>query len=66
MLKFAQSMDGTTPLPITQIVVLMIVRLAEPISYTVIFPFINQMVEELQVTDNPDRVGFYSGLVVSL
>lgn len=86
MLKFAQSMDGTTPLPITQIVVLMIVRLAEPskyrpfpwssadinltfhvtVSYTVIFPFINQMVEELQVTDNPDRVGFYSGLVVSL
>lgn len=36
------------------------------VSYTVIFPFINQMVEELQVTDNPDRVGFYSGLVVSL
>lgn len=66
MLKFAQSMDGTTPLPITQIVVLMIVRLAEPISYTVIFPFINQMVEELQVTDNPDRVGFYSGLVESV
>lgn len=23
------------------------------------------MVEELGVTDNPDRVGFYSGLVVS-
>lgn len=24
------------------------------------------MIEELGVTDNPDRVGFYSGLVVSL
>jgi hypothetical protein len=35
------------------------------VSYTVIFPFINQMVEELGVTDNPDKVGFYSGLVVS-
>ena len=34
-------------------------------SYTVIFPFINQMVEELGITDNPDKVGFYSGLVVS-
>ncbi len=32
----------------------------------VIFPFINQMIEELGVTDNPDRVGFYSGLVVSV
>ncbi len=31
-----------------------------------IFPFINQMIEELGITDNPDRVGFYSGLVVSL
>ena len=34
-------------------------------SYTVIFPFINQMVEELGITDNSDKVGFYSGLVVS-
>ncbi|KIR25451.1 hypothetical protein I307_06034 [Cryptococcus deuterogattii 99/473] len=66
MLKPAHSRDGSTPLPVTQIVVLMVVRLAEPISYTVIFPFINQMVEELQVTDNPDRVGFYSGLVESV
>ena len=31
----------------------------------VIFPFINQMVEELGVTDNPDKIGFYSGLVES-
>ncbi|EAL22609.1 hypothetical protein CNBB2410 [Cryptococcus deneoformans B-3501A] len=66
MLKLTRSLDGATPLPITQIAVLMVVRLAEPISYTVIFPFINQMVEELQVTDNPDHVGFYSGLVESV
>lgn len=24
------------------------------------------MVEELGITDNPDRVGFYSGLIVSV
>ncbi|WVQ78344.1 hypothetical protein IAT38_000429 [Cryptococcus sp. DSM 104549] len=63
---FAHSRPGTTPLPVAQIAVLMTVRLAEPISYTVIFPFINQMVEELGVTDNPDKVGFYSGLVESV
>ncbi|WVF72209.1 hypothetical protein IAT40_007021 [Kwoniella sp. CBS 6097] len=51
-----------TPLPFAQIATLMGVRLAEPI----IFPFVNQMVEELGVTDNPDRVGFYSGLVESV
>lgn len=53
-------------MPTRQIVVLMITRLAEPISYTVIFPFINQMVEELGITDNSDKVGFYSGLVESV
>lgn len=31
-----------------------------------IFPFINQFIEELGITDNPDRVGFYSGLVESV
>ncbi|WWD15992.1 hypothetical protein CI109_100416 [Kwoniella shandongensis] len=54
--------SGQTPLPVAQIAVLMGVRLAEPI----IFPFINQMVEELGVTNNPDRIGFYSGLVESV
>ncbi|WRT67192.1 uncharacterized protein IL334_004158 [Kwoniella shivajii] len=55
-------LKSQTPLPFSQIAVLMGVRLAEPI----IFPFVNQMVEELGVTDNPDRVGFYSGLVESV
>lgn len=36
-----------------------------PVSYTVIFPFINEMISEMGVTDNPERVGFYSGMVVS-
>ncbi|KAJ9103232.1 hypothetical protein QFC21_002655 [Naganishia friedmannii] len=50
-----------TPLPITQIAILMAVRLAEPIQYTVIFPFINEMVEELHVTPYADRIGCLSG-----
>ncbi|KAL1406880.1 hypothetical protein Q8F55_006289 [Vanrija albida] len=54
-----------TPLPYAQVAVLMGVRLAEPIAYTIIFPFINQMIDELGVTDHPDRIGFYSGLVES-
>ena len=39
-------------------------RLDVGIDRVVIFPFINQMISELGVTDNPDKVGFYSGLVV--
>ncbi|BEI81134.1 hypothetical protein CcaverHIS002_0202940 [Cutaneotrichosporon cavernicola] len=53
------------PLPTTQVGVLMGVRLAEPIAYVVIFPFINEMVEHMGVTHDPNRVGFYSGLVES-
>ncbi len=54
-----------TPLPTTQVSVLMGVRLAEPIAYVVIFPFINEMVEHMGVTHDPNRIGFYSGLVES-
>lgn len=45
--------------------VLAAIRLAEPINYTIIFPFINQMMEELHVSDKPSEIGFYSGLVDS-
>ncbi|WOO84455.1 Major facilitator-type transporter psiT2 [Vanrija pseudolonga] len=62
---FSRPSPYATPLPYAQVAVLMGVRLAEPIAYTIIFPFINQMIDELGVTDNPDRIGFYSGLVES-
>ncbi|KAG8897002.1 hypothetical protein FRB99_008519, partial [Tulasnella sp. 403] len=52
-----------TPLPKLQLAIACFARLAEPIAYTQIFPYINQMVEELHVTDDPAEVGFYSGLV---
>ncbi|KAG8911594.1 hypothetical protein FRC01_005628, partial [Tulasnella sp. 417] len=55
-----------TPLPVFQLAILCMVRLAEPIAYTQIFPYVNSMVEDLHVTDNPAEVGFYSGLVDSL
>lgn len=41
-------------------------RLERESSQSVIFPFINQFIEELKITDNPDKVGFYSGLVESV
>ena len=42
------------------------IRLAEPIAYTQIFPYINEFLSGLHVTDDPKRIGFYSGLVVCL
>ncbi|KAG8991134.1 hypothetical protein FRB93_002914 [Tulasnella sp. JGI-2019a] len=55
-----------TPLPKKQLAIICLSRLAEPIAYTQIFPYINKMVEELHVTKNPANVGFYSGLVDGL
>ncbi|KAG9091161.1 hypothetical protein FS749_016749 [Ceratobasidium sp. UAMH 11750] len=52
-----------TPLPVRQLFVLCLMRFAEPISFSVIFPFINQMIEESGVTNDPKAIGYYSGLV---
>ncbi|KIM86414.1 hypothetical protein PILCRDRAFT_65362 [Piloderma croceum F 1598] len=57
----------TTPLPRLQISVLLLLQLAEPITSQCINPFINQLVRELDITGGDERkVGFFSGLIVSL
>ncbi|KAI8454731.1 major facilitator superfamily domain-containing protein [Phakopsora pachyrhizi] len=56
---------GVTPLPVRQLAILCLMRATEPISFTVIFPFINQMIEDLKIAPDPtllwgklsDRVG---------
>ena len=40
------------------------VRISEPIVFTQIFPYINEYINDLHVTDDPKRTGFYSGMVV--
>ncbi|CAE6442456.1 unnamed protein product [Rhizoctonia solani] len=52
-----------TPIPVKQVFVLCLMRFAEPISFSVIFPFVNQMIEELDVTADPKELGYYSGFV---
>ncbi|KAL7411367.1 major facilitator superfamily domain-containing protein [Mrakia frigida] len=63
-MKFGLSYQphGATPLPWKQILVLCGVRLAEPINYSLIFPFINEMIVE-ETGVRVEDVGFYSGLV---
>jgi MFS family permease len=53
------------PLPVMQILLLCYARMCEPIAYFSIFPFINQMIEEVGGIPKTD-VGFYSGLIESL
>ncbi|KAJ4369708.1 hypothetical protein N0V83_005471 [Neocucurbitaria cava] len=53
------------PLPKTQIFLLCLTRVVEPIAFFSIFPYINFMIEN--VGDIPkEDVGFYSGLIESL
>jgi hypothetical protein len=39
-------------------------RILEPIGFTQLFPYINEMLVDLNVISDPSRVGFISGLVV--
>ncbi|KAH9170234.1 MFS general substrate transporter [Lactarius sanguifluus] len=56
-----------TPLPITQIVVLLLLQLTEPITSLSIRPYVNQLISELPIVGGDERkVGYYAGLIVSL
>ena len=54
-----------TPVPKLQLATLCLVRLLEPIGFTQLFPYINEMIVKLNILDDPSKVGFVSGLVVS-
>ncbi|KAF8321578.1 MFS general substrate transporter [Clavulina sp. PMI_390] len=53
-----------TPLPLMGLLILAFVRLAEPINFSQLFPYINQMIEDLKISA-PEDVGYYSGLIDS-
>ncbi|KAH9963061.1 major facilitator superfamily domain-containing protein [Russula compacta] len=56
-----------TPLPVTQISILLLLLLAEPITSLSINPYINQLVSELPIVGGDERkVGYYAGVLVSL
>ncbi|KAK9897879.1 MFS general substrate transporter [Cystobasidium minutum MCA 4210] len=52
------------PLPKDQLFLLCLASLVEPVAFFSIFPFVNQMIEELGVP--PEHCGFYTGAVESL
>jgi len=39
-------------------------RFGEPIAFTVIFPFIARFLEDLHVTDDPSKLGYWAGIIV--
>ncbi|KAI6038822.1 major facilitator superfamily domain-containing protein [Pisolithus marmoratus] len=56
-----------TPLPKTQLGIILFVLCTEPMSAQYILPFIYQLISELGVTGGDDRkTGYYAGLIESL
>ncbi|KAL5526129.1 hypothetical protein ACEPAG_7467 [Sanghuangporus baumii] len=56
-----------TPLPTSQIVALLFVQLSEPVTSQAIYPFINELIKELDITGGDERkAGYYAGLLESL
>ena len=55
----------TTPLPWSQLLIVLLIQFAEPITVFVIFPFINQMIRETGVTGGDEiRTGYFAGIIV--
>ncbi|KAF9560725.1 MFS general substrate transporter [Agrocybe pediades] len=56
-----------TPLPKFQIAIILVLQLCEPITSQSIYPYINQLISELDITGGDERkVGYYAGLIESL
>ncbi|KAG9122869.1 hypothetical protein FRC07_000573 [Ceratobasidium sp. 392] len=55
-----------TPLPMTKFSILLMLSSITPLAFELVYPFVNAMVVEIGVTNDPEQVGFYSGLVESV
>ncbi|KAH9054518.1 MFS general substrate transporter [Lactarius vividus] len=67
LLRHGNAPRTKTPLPTTQMVILFLLELCEPITSQSINPYINQLVSELPIVGGDERkVGYYAGLIVSL
>jgi hypothetical protein len=55
-----------TPLPKLQVFIAFLIQFAEPVTATVIYPFVNQFVRETGITGGDEaKTGYYAGIVVS-
>jgi len=55
-----------TPLPKLQLFIIVFIQIAEPVTSTVIYPFVNDLVRALGITGGDEKkTGYYVGLIVS-
>ena len=56
-----------TPLPWRQLLIVLLIRFAEPVTAVVIYPFINQFVRETGVTGGDEEItGYFAGIIVRI
>ncbi|KAJ3968143.1 major facilitator superfamily domain-containing protein [Lentinula raphanica] len=56
-----------TPLPKAQVFIVILLQITEPLSATVIYPFINQLVISTGITGGDERKsGYYAGIIESV
>ncbi|KAF8071542.1 major facilitator superfamily domain-containing protein [Lyophyllum atratum] len=57
---------GRTPLPKFQLFIVLLIQFAEPVTATVIYPFVNQFVRDTGVIGGDERrTGYYAGIIGS-
>ncbi|KAJ1979064.1 hypothetical protein H4R34_002977 [Dimargaris verticillata] len=59
------SAQPETPLPKGQLAVILLTRFSEPVSFTVLFPFVYFMVRDFDVAETPEQIGYFVGIVAS-
>ena len=53
-------------MPKLQVFIAFLIQFAEPVTATVIYPFVNQFVRETGITGGDEaKTGYYAGIVVS-
>ncbi len=54
-----------TPLPWLQLSIIYLIQFAEPVTATVIYPFIIQLIQETGITKGDERrTGYFVGMIV--
>jgi len=54
-----------TPLPKMQLLTVFLIMAAEPVTATVIYPFINQFIRDTGINKgNETKTGYYAGIIV--
>ncbi|KAF2138028.1 uncharacterized protein K452DRAFT_277718 [Aplosporella prunicola CBS 121167] len=63
--RASASPDGNVPFPAQQLFVLALCRIAEPIAFMSIFPYIYYMVSSFNITTDEKQIAMYAGMVTS-